>query len=160
MRLRRLTELTALVALHRDHIIRAESPVTDASLLEYLKQSRERSRIWRSRLQLLRAERPKEESVSAQLHRFVSEVFANEMLTRVLTAVLVSRDVRRNESLAGPIVRHVLVSVLECRARLLEFLLGSLSPLGVLLRVDRLRRKCERWSDLLIGELARQDDVL
>lgn len=159
MKLRRLAELSALVTLHRDHVIAAESLHSEEALHSYLLHARRRNTLWRKRLAALtQTEDPA--NLSETMSPFVAEVFVGEMLTRIWTAVLCIRDLRQGRVQASPVVRHVLVGVLELRLRLLQHLLNCAAPLGTLWQADRLRRRVERWIDLLIGELACQEDVL
>lgn len=160
MKLRRLAELAALVALHRDALVDSDGAASDAALRDYLQFSRQRHFDWRSRLQRLKDQPPGGEPLPEPLTPFVSEVLIGEMLTRIWTALLTAGDARRGLTHAAPIARHVLVDVLEVRCELLRYLLGSTAPLGTLLQADRVRRKVERWTDLLIGEMAERDDVL
>ena len=159
MKLRRLAELSALVTVHRDHVIAAESLHSEAALHSYLLHARRRNTLWRKRLAALtQTEAP--DAQSETMASFVAEVFVSEMLTRIWTAVLCIRDLRQGRVQASPVVRHVLVGVLELRLRLLQHLLNCAAPLGTLWQADRLRRRVERWIDLLIGELACVEDVL
>lgn len=159
MKLRRLAELSALVTLHRGQVIASESLRSDEALHSYLRHARRRNTLWRKRLAVLtQTEDPA--ALSEEMAPFVAEVFVSEMLTRIWTAVLCIRDLRQGCVQSSPVVRHVLVNVLELRLRLLQHLLNCAAPLGTLWQADRLRRRVERWIDLLIGELACEEDVL
>jgi hypothetical protein len=159
VKLRRLAELSALVTLHRHHVIASESLRSDDSLHSYLQHARRRNTLWCKRLAAITlTEEPA--ALSESMAPFVAEVFVSEMLTRIWTAVLCIRDLRQGCVHASPVVRHVLVNVLELRLRLLQHLLNCAAPLGTLWQADRLRRRVERWIDLLIGELACEEDVL
>lgn len=161
MTLRELAELTALVALQGQRLIADGAPASDRSLQPYLSHSRDRVRHWRrilQRSQQLIAESPARSA--EQVLALFSEVLVTEMLTRVWTAVLTASDLQSQRIHAEPIARHVLVGVLEMRRCILEELLtGDGLPLGTLLQADQIRRKCDRWTDLLIGELALTQDV-
>jgi hypothetical protein len=135
--------------------------ISDRSLGPYLQHSQERGKRWRDRLRRLTTGPAHDDGDSAdQLVALLSEVLVAEMLTRVWTAVLAGSDCEGKRIHAEPIARHVLLNVLQTRARILHELLGGRSyPLGTLLQVDVIRRKCDRWTDLLIGELALSADV-
>ena len=61
---------------------------------------------------------------------------------------------------AEPIARSVLIGHLEARHRVLMLLVGGLGiDVEAAVRLNQLRRRVERWTDLLIGYLAGHDDV-
>ncbi len=88
------------------------------------------------------------------LRATLDEIFVSEILTRVWTAVLVARDRRHQGEVDEPLARSVFESHLEARGRALALLLHSQAvstPQAV--AINRLRRRAERWSDLLVGGL-------
>lgn len=159
--LRQIAEFAALVAFHGRQLMSSGDVVPDRLLGPYLRHSQERSRQWQS-LQTRISGRVATDPVLAAhdlLHLF-SEVLVTEMLTRVWTAVLAGSDSEGCRIHGEPIARHVLLGVLQSRADILaELLNGQAYPVGTLLEADVLRRKCDRWTDLLIGELALHGDV-
>ena len=90
----------------------------------------------------------------------LEEVFVSEMLTRVWGAILAAADSRRRICHAEPIARNTLIGHLEARhLALRQMVNGSDMPLNELAEIDRLRRRTERWTDLLLGHLVKQYDV-
>ena len=84
----------------------------------------------------------------------IAEVFVTEILTRVWAAILTAADLHRKDAVGGPIARHTLKGHTEARNRCLTLMVNSLQvPCVKMSQVERLRRKSERWSDLLIGHL-------
>jgi hypothetical protein len=94
------------------------------------------------------------------LRAVLDEIFASEMLARVWTAVLVARDRRWKTDETEAIARNVLDSHLETRRRALALLLSwdNLSPSRAA-SLNRLRRRAERWTDVLLGGLMHLVDV-
>ena len=93
-------------------------------------------------------------AATLEVRPLLEEIFLSEMVLRVWTAILYAYDQRHGTGDAETIAQNVLVSHLEVRRRALVLLVHS--PLldseeAVLL--NRLRRRMERWTDLLLGHL-------
>ena len=153
--------MSAVVALYGDHVIRGGEPVSDRCLGPYLQHSRQRHRAWRQAVAGIDALPPSDDGAVARcLRELLAEVLATEMFTRVWTAVLCQSDLACGVVHSDPIARHVLVGVLEVRSLLMTRLVdGGPHPLETLQQADALRRRCDRWTDLLIGELSSRHDV-
>jgi len=98
---------------------------------------------------------PVSASVWEHCRRLAVEVFVAEPLTRVWTALLVASDRRRAQQLAEPIGRSVFIGHLEARRLCLQAMVDA--PDAVLhevVELDRLRRRVERWTDVLLSPLA------
>jgi hypothetical protein len=77
------------------------------------------------------------------------------MLTRVWTAVLCAHDRRRHSDEAEPAARSVLIGHMEARHRVLTLMVrGPGIDAEAALGLNRIRRRTERWTDLLVGHLA------
>jgi hypothetical protein len=95
-----------------------------------------------------------------QLRATLDEIFISEMLTRVWSAVLVACDQRLKSNTAEPIARSVMATHLEARRRALELLMqGGAPDTRQAVAVNRLRRRAERWTDVLVGGLWRLGDL-
>lgn len=161
MKLRRLAEISALLARHGESVIESGQPVPDQVLQPYLLHSRELLCRWREASRQPLA--PTDASITDVTERetLLSEVLVSELFTRIWVAVLAASDTACGIIHAEPIGRHVLVGVLDVRAHILRELLDEAAPpLGTLMRVNRLRRRIDGWSNLLIGSLAVRYDVL
>lgn len=162
MDLQQLADTASLLTVHSGHLIDARSPLVDRTLREYYRSSQEVCRLWRTAL-TERSTAPVENAIEHgwETEKIVSEVFVAEMLIRVWTATLVAADGRFKQPHTTPVVRHVLGEMLDIRRQSLKLLVdGMVMPLGCAVRVDRLRRKCERWTDLLIGRISSAYNVL
>ena len=90
----------------------------------------------------------------------IEEILTSEVLTRIWTAVLCAHDQRRGTSDSEPIARSVLLGHLEARHRVLKLIVhGPWLAVEDAIRVNRLRRRAERWTDLLIARLLETHDV-
>lgn len=90
----------------------------------------------------------------------LEEILASEVLSRVWAALLTAYDQRHGCDENAPVARNVLAGHAEARNRALTLLVrgpGISSHEAVSL--NRLRRRAERWTDLLIGHLAVEHDV-
>ncbi|MEZ6066158.1 MAG: hypothetical protein R3B90_10715 [Planctomycetaceae bacterium] len=162
MKLRRIAELSALVTLYADDIASCDRPIANGCLQPYLFHSREQQCLWRGQfrqLKVVQSLAPRRFALGCQ--QLLEELLVSELLCRVWTAVMAASDQQCQQVHAEPIARHVLVGVLEQRIELLRFMVSEAAvPLGGMLQADRLRRRCERWTDLLIGVMANRHDVL
>lgn len=83
-----------------------------------------------------------------------SNLLVGELLTRIAGAVLTACDRRQRLQRAEPIARNVLAVHQQCRDSVLRLLLHStVLPADQLGELDRLRRRVERWTDVLLGPL-------
>jgi hypothetical protein len=85
----------------------------------------------------------------------LEEILLSEVLTRVWTAVLVGYDQKRGTQGAELIARSVYAGHLEARHRAMKFLVeGPGVNSHEALALNRVRRRAEYWSDLLVGYVA------
>ena len=157
--LRQLAETAAIASSRANLIIESSSGISDAKLQDYWTNCRGRSTQWFRQLDTFASQLNSEPSerhpaIWRELEPLLNEVFVSEILTRVWAAVLTASDRRREKKLAGPIARHTVSSHIEARHRAMTLMVnGPQISLAELARVDRVRRKAERWTDLLLGHL-------
>ncbi len=158
MHTRQLVEVAALVAAHGPVLIEGPAEISPSSLEQYWVTSKCRCDRWLRAVKRLAnsdAGDPEQRAAAAaEIRPLLEEIFLGEMVLRIWTAVLYAYDRRRGSNDAEPIAQNVLASHLEVRTRALVLLVHS--PLldgneAVLL--NRLRRRMERWTDLLLGYL-------
>lgn len=166
-----LLELAAIITANAPFLIDGKDPLSTQSLSLYWSASKCRQQRWaRSLKQAYEAAKrgyepsrtpprcPSRED--AALCSLVDEVFASEVLARVFAAIVVLHERRRQTVDAEPIVRSVLTGHLESRRRALTLLASGLptstrhGP-----RINRRRRRVERFNDLFIGRLQSHGDV-
>jgi hypothetical protein len=165
MHARELIELAALAAAHGPVLVRTSGRISEASIKQYWIASKSRLDRWGWTLRSVSGEagesdRPSKPSQWALPRGTLEEIITGEVLTRVWAAVLFAHDRFRGTEQAEPIAQSVLIGHLEARHRVLTLLAGGLPiDLEQAFRLNRLRRRAERWTDLLIGYLLRVGDV-
>lgn len=153
---RTIAEFTALVAAQAPLIIEGTSPLAEGPLCVYWQHSKT---LWPSRRRELdelcsgMADNDSSDRIQ-QVVAIASDLLIGELLTRVAGAVLTACDRRQRLRRAEPIARSVLTVHQQCRASVLRLLLHSTwMPADQLAELDRLRRRVERWTDMLLGPL-------
>lgn len=86
--------------------------------------------------------------------KMIEEILISEILTRVMAAVGAIVDAKIAAHDVEPLTQSVFTRHLEARNQVLRLLLfGRGSSVDETLRLNRLRRCAERWTDFLIGPL-------
>jgi hypothetical protein len=90
----------------------------------------------------------------------MEEILAGEVLTRVFSGLAAAFDRRRGREDAEIVARSVHLGQMEIRHRALKLLLQAPGIRSEdALELNRLRRRTERWADLLLGYLVLTHDV-
>jgi len=157
MHARDLVELAALVAVHAPVLVRSAAAIAPSSVEQYWTASKCRLDRWSRSLKgwTLRAAgsgagpRPRD---SRRIGGIVAEILTGEVLTRVWTAAASAHDRHHHTDLIGPAARSVLVGHLEARHRVLTALVSGwgLDPEEAM-RLNEVRCRAERWSDVLLA---------
>ncbi len=157
---RDLVELAALVAHHGPVIIGGRFELSGESLEQYWVASKCRLDRWLRSLQPRMVETSHPRDRAANLPGLVEEIFTSEVLTRVWTAVLAARSTLHGQGDGEMIARSVMLSHMEARNRALKLLLhGTHFSPETAVELNRLRRRSERWSDVLVGRLLQSAEV-
>ncbi len=158
LNLRQIAESAALVSSRASLLIEGRSGIPEAKLQCYWTNCRSRSNEWIKQLDCYSC-RLNEEVITEhpqiwmELEPLLNEIFVSEILTRVWAAVLTATDQRHQKKLSAPIARHTVSLHIDARHRAMSLMVsGPQVSLAELARVDRVRRKAERWSDILIGQ--------
>ncbi len=164
MNLRQTAEVAALAAIRADEIIGRPEPVSTESLHGYWKSSRVRLRCWFAGLRSTPASSEGDGTLSPHHLRervgLARSILAAELLTRVWSTILVARDAARSENSAGEMVRNVFLGQQEARREVIQMLSDeNRLPTPEAASVEQLRRRVERWTDLLLGPLVLKYDV-
>jgi len=134
--------------------------VSEESLQAYWTCSRGRTIDWIRKLDggLLKintSQACEHAAVWESLQPVLTEVLVTEILTRVWGATLVAIDRHCGTGRAEPIAKRTTDGHIEARNRAMRLLInGPAIPLTELAKIDKIRRKAERWTDLLVGHLA------
>lgn len=156
MQAHELMELAAIVAAHGAVLVEGPTQLTAAALEDYWTTAKIRLDRWgRALAALTPPPKPSPNLPFVAEHHapagLIEEVLTGEVLARVWTAVMCAYDRRHGQCEVEPLARSVLVGQLEARNRALTLLLrGAFDPIETQ-RLDQLRRRCERWTDLLLG---------
>jgi hypothetical protein len=165
MHARELVELAALVTVHGPVLVQNSGRISEQSIEQYWVASKSRLDRWGRALKGLSSHpgdvaRHAAQREQPRLGGLIEEILAGEVLTRVWTAVMCAYDRRRGTEQVEPIVRSVLVGHLEARHRVLRLLVsGPHVDVELAVKLNRLRRSTERWTDTLIGYLTGLDDL-
>jgi len=165
MHARELVDLAALLSAHGPVFIRSGLPIPERSIEDYWVASKSRLDRWGRSLKQITDQAFQQGSLStvaqATLVRgVVEEVLTGEVLTRVWAAVACAHDRKLGADVAEPIARGVLLGHLEARHRILTLLLqGSAVSSELAVKLNRLRRHTERWTDMFVGYLTGLEDV-
>ncbi len=159
-----LVDLAALVATYAPSFLRLTRGLPQSELERYWTASKCRQDRWQLALLELKESRSRLIGPTGTLHRYAwgmfEEIFTGEVLARVWTGVLSGFDARHQTDHAQPIAQSVLAGQLEVRCRTLSLLSTARElPLTALVELNRLRRLCERWTDLLLAEIALGGDL-
>ena len=164
MHARELVELAALVSAHGPTLIRSGQPIPAESIEQYWTTSKVRLDRWAWRLKRFvrcaDTDARRRRDQWPEVRGVLEEILTGEMLTRVWTAVLSAYDHGRGDEQAEPAARSVLIGHMEARHRVLTLMVrGPGIDAEAAVQLNRLRRRAERWTDLLVGHLATVGDV-
>lgn len=159
MHVSEMVELSGLTAVHGSAFIRQHGAIPEESVREYWSSSKCRLDRWARALRsYCDGVDGADDNARPQLWREVrpvlEEILASEILTRVWTAAACGYDRARGGSDIEPVVWSVYLGHLEARNRALNLIVyGRGFSLNEAVALNRLRRRSERWTDLLLGHL-------
>jgi hypothetical protein len=160
-----LVQLAAVIAAHGRVLVQPGAALSPAGLQQYWAASKCRHDRWLRTLSEYVNGRRQGIAVPRwqEVRPIVEEILLSEVLVRVWTAVLASYDRYRGACEAEPIARSVLIGQMEARHRAMKLLVYAPGVrIADATELNRLRRKAERWTDLLLARLAqscRIDDL-
>lgn len=162
MHVRGLIELAGILATHGPVLLHGREPLSAESIEQYWTTSKVRLDRWAWALKQFRQQADAKPQGRPQpaMRGVLEEVLVSELLTRVWTAVLSIYDRQRGDAEVEPVGRSVLLGHMEARHRVLTLMLhGPGLDAEAALDLNHVRRRAERWTDLLIGSLMRIEDV-
>lgn len=162
--LRTLADLALATASHSARFLELAPEQIEELLIELLREGRRLYDDWLARLPaeatsmgLLAAPRS---LLIEDFVTIVNEAIVADVLLRVFCTTLVCVDRYRGVRQSEPVLAHLHLRNLQVRRRWLEVLLDHPhAEKPTLTRLNDLRRKAERWCDLLIGPAACRFDV-
>ena len=163
----KLVELAAMLASHGSILVGAEGRISPTSMYQYWTASRCRQDRWTRSLQRFTQKiesSPRPPSTKDMewivLRGQLEEIITGDMLARVWGALAYGIDYFRGNSELAPLARSILAGHGEVQCRALRLLVHPFAtPESENKRLNRLRRRSERWTDLLVGYLIDQCDV-
>ena len=164
MHARELVELAAIVAAQGPALIATPGCLPAGAIDQYWLASKCRLDRWNRALSQFRDGRRASAGVPAswsELRPILEEILISDILTRVWTGVLCAFDRQRNAHEIESVARSVWLGHVESRHRVMCLLVSDveIEPAEAV-ALNRLRRRTERWSDLLLGYLLEQHDVI
>jgi len=165
MHARDLIDLAAVVAAHGPVLLRVARSIPAEAIESYWVASKCRQDRWARSLAKLTASYSSPDAKEGHAGRcpfrgVLEEILASEVLTRVWSAATCAYDWARGTELIEPVARSVLIGHMEARHRVLTLLVGRAGLTAEnALQLNALRRRTERWTDVLVGYLAREYDV-
>jgi len=163
MHARELIELAAIVTAQGPVLLQQKPQLSATALGEYWAHSKCRLDRWSRSVKQFKGAHESPQGVCAPwtvVRGIFEEVLTGEILTRVWTAVLCAHDRVLGASDVEPVARSVMLGHAEARNRVLTLLVsGKGMDAEEALRLNRLRRRSERWIDMLIGYLCGIEDL-
>jgi hypothetical protein len=164
MHARELIELAALVSAHGSVLVQGDIQIPDRGIEQYWTNSKVRLDRWMRSLkrftQQAASDVPPPEREWLEIRGVLEEILTGEILTRVWTAILCAYDRTHGADGTEPVARSVLIGHVEARHRALTLLArGADINRKAAVKLNRIRRHSERWTDLLVGRLGVLQDV-
>lgn len=154
MNQRDLVEAAAIIARYADLMSHSDHPLDTESIEEYWVACRRRWRNWMTREMTAQS--------FADSALLAEEIMVSEMPTRVWTGVYYIHCLHHPNPEGLRMVRQALKWNIDVRQSTLQGLIDAhhRTELSGLLRLDRIRRRVERWTDFLIGTMSRHGVAL
>lgn len=160
MHIRELVEIGALIAVHARALLRRANVLTQWHVEQYWRASRCRQDRW---LLAMHEYRQRSSTAAREVwpgaRAVVEEIVAGELLTRVWCAVTAVIDRSVDADAVEPMAQSVLQGHCEARCRALRLTATLQDAYEEAAVLERLCGQTERWTDLMIGYLARHYDV-
>lgn len=164
-----LIELAAQLATNGPAVVHKVRLFSTNSLQQYWTSSKCRLDNWSRELKSYKnylgknfqhGPPPENDHQWCEIRLVIEEIITSDILTRVWTAVVqtVTRD--RNTSEFESAIRNVLLGHMEARNRALNFIVNPAAVTSSeAVGLNRLRRRSERWTDLLLGCLLETHNI-
>ena len=165
MHARELVELASILSAQGPTLLHGAPRLSDHGVQEYWTASKCRLDRWARNLKSFAADASQLDATAVRvqwplIRGVLEEILTGEVLTRVWSAVLCLYDRRRGSHEFESLARSIMIGHLEARHRVLMLLVSGpgVDAEGAV-KLNHLRRRAERWTDLLVGRLARLGDV-
>lgn len=157
--LRDVAEFSAVCAVHGSHVVAAAQPVRDSWVDQYADGCRRRAELWHDAHQKAAPpsedESVHEDSDPMAVVLLAEEILVTEVLTRTWTGVLAELARKASQPAVESAAWRGYMLHLQARQSVLaDLLYRTVPPVGVMLRINRLRRRLEKWSDMFVSQVA------
>jgi len=165
MHARELVELASILSAQGPTLIRGTPQLSSHGVQQYWTASKCRLDRWARNLKSFAADASQLDATAARVQwplvrGVLEEILTGEVLTRVWTAVLCLYEREHGGKEFESLARSIMIGHLEARHRVLMLLVrGPGVDAEGAVKLNHLRRRTERWTDLLVGHLARYGDV-
>jgi hypothetical protein len=165
LNLRQLVEIATLISAHSPNLIKSTGRLPEDALQRYFSCSHARARAWMTIIDaypraVQKASNEHRQRVWDATEPMIVDVLSTELITRLWGAVLIAKDRAAGRFDAEPVARDALLVHLDARHKVLRLLVdGPFVTLEQTARLDRLRRRIERWTDLLLGHILRKQPL-
>jgi len=165
MHARELVELASILSAQGPMLIRSTPQLSSHGVQQYWTASKCRLDRWARNLKSFAADASQGDATATRVQwpfvrGVLEEILTGEVLTRVWTAVLCLYDRQHGGNELESLARSIMIGHLEARHRVLMLLVrGPGVDAEGAVKLNHLRRRAERWTDLLVGYLARYGDV-
>ncbi|MEI8373952.1 MAG: hypothetical protein WCJ35_14080 [Planctomycetota bacterium] len=165
MHARELVELASILSAQGPMLIRSAPLLSNHGVQQYWTASKCRLDRWARNLKSFAADASQLDATAVRVQwpfvrGVLEEILTGEVLTRVWTAVLCLYERHHGGNELESLARSIMIGHMEARHRVLMLLVhGPGVDAEGALKLNHLRRRTERWTDLLVGHLARYGDV-
>lgn len=156
MNLRCIAQTAAILGRFGEKWERSRGSDDELAMTEFVKSSQVLFRIWSKRVH---ENRTSAESLLS-LSQFAEEILVSELLTRTMAAELLVLGERTQKEEPTKIAFKCMKEHYHCREQLFELIEQRSEGMSTFLRCQRLARKMERWSDLLISPFADSESAI
>jgi hypothetical protein len=159
MHVRDLVELGARIAVGTSHAPANGQDFSVRSIQTYWSASKCRCDRWtraiRRQGELILLGKVTSREAWPRFLPLFQEILASELLTRIAAAAAAAHDSREKVAELEPVARSVFTAHLETRGKVLQLLLtGERQGVPEAKRLNDLRRRIERWTDMLLARFA------
>lgn len=151
-----LAEVAWLLSRVGQHSIQNQCEPSPLALKQFWQCTRKLQQSWD---EFLTSDACLEADSKTRFEEIAAQLFTTELVTRVWSTILASIDLQTGKQDLTRIATNAVNGFLQVRHRLLSQLLKQDCAASWAADLDRLRRRCDRWTDLLIGNICGGDDV-
>jgi len=162
LNLRQAVELTGIISAHSPNLIEASKPISPDAVRRYAHFSQLRVNAWLTALgdlprEVMETPVRSRHFIWRRAEVMFVDVMAGGLIARVWGAVLTASDRSLRTCAAEKFARAILASQMRAQQAMLRMLVeGPHLTHERVVGLDRLRRRIERWTDLLLGHLVRR----